>query len=208
MIGIDASSSVIEIANTNQQKRQIKNCHFITCDALKLPFDDGSFDVVHSHMAVVHLPDALQGMKEMHRVCRAGGFVACREGDWFSTCFYPDPTGHLQRWIDETAKVIVDGGADIYQGRKMITTALQAGFHTGNIMSSMTVNKYSSIEERAFWGSTQAHRLRETEMGERMIRLGILSPQELEEIAQALEEWGKSRDGLYYMVMIEILCKK
>ena len=159
-------------------------------------------------MAVVHLPNAVQGMKEMRRVCRAGGLVASREGDWFSTCFYPDPTGYLQKWIDETAKVIVDGGADIHQGRKMLTTALQAGFHQENIMSSMTVNKYSSMEERAFWGSTQAHRLRETVMGEKMIRLGFLSPQKLEETAQALDEWGKSRDGIYYMVMVEILCRK
>jgi ubiquinone/menaquinone biosynthesis C-methylase UbiE len=42
-------------------------------DALALPFDEGSFDVVACQFGVMFFPDKVQGYREAHRVLRPGG---------------------------------------------------------------------------------------------------------------------------------------
>lgn len=43
------------------------------CDAERLPYPDGTFDLVVARGALHHVPDPLAGMREMRRVLRAGG---------------------------------------------------------------------------------------------------------------------------------------
>ena len=60
------------------------------CEASKLPFDDGSFDLVFGHAVLHHLPDLTGAFREFRRVLRPGGMVAfcgepSRQGDRIST---------------------------------------------------------------------------------------------------------------------------
>ena len=47
-----------------------------------LPFDDGTFDATLSQLVVNFIPDAGAGMREMRRVTRPGGIVACAVWDY------------------------------------------------------------------------------------------------------------------------------
>ncbi|MGC4086139.1 MAG: class I SAM-dependent methyltransferase, partial [Vicinamibacterales bacterium] len=49
--------------------------HFIEADAERLPFDDGSFDVVLSSFGVMFTPDHAGAAAELLRVCRHGGTI-------------------------------------------------------------------------------------------------------------------------------------
>lgn len=44
-----------------------------------LPFEDGAFDVVHTHQVLQHISDPVKALREMRRVTETGGLVACRE---------------------------------------------------------------------------------------------------------------------------------
>jgi SAM-dependent methyltransferase len=46
---------------------------WLTADALALPFDDGSFDLVICQFGVMFFPDRVAAYREMHRVLQPGG---------------------------------------------------------------------------------------------------------------------------------------
>src|SRR5688500_2568915 len=46
------------------------------CEASKLPFDDGSFDLLLGHAVLHHLPDLDAAFQEFRRVLRPGGVMA------------------------------------------------------------------------------------------------------------------------------------
>ncbi len=52
---------------------QNNNLRYQACDALDLPFVDGSFDAVCSNELIEHVPDAARAILEMMRVLRKGG---------------------------------------------------------------------------------------------------------------------------------------
>ena len=47
-----------------------------SCDALALPFEDDSFDLVFGHAVLHHLPDLEGSFAEFNRVLRPGGMIA------------------------------------------------------------------------------------------------------------------------------------
>jgi SAM-dependent methyltransferase len=46
------------------------------CEAVELPFEDDSFDLVFGHAVLHHLPDLEGAFREFRRVLRPGGYVA------------------------------------------------------------------------------------------------------------------------------------
>jgi ubiquinone/menaquinone biosynthesis C-methylase UbiE len=48
----------------------------VVTDAERLPFEDGSFDLVFGHAVLHHIPDLERALSEFARVLRPGGFVA------------------------------------------------------------------------------------------------------------------------------------
>ena len=56
-----------------------------------MPFEDGSFKVVHCSDLLAYIPDTGAALTEMKRVLKAGGILGCREiiMDLFMT--HPDP---------------------------------------------------------------------------------------------------------------------
>jgi len=52
---------------------------YVGADALQLPFPDAVFDVVTTGFALRNVADLLGALREMHRVTRPGGRLACLE---------------------------------------------------------------------------------------------------------------------------------
>jgi ubiquinone/menaquinone biosynthesis C-methylase UbiE len=80
VVAIDYSADVIEVAKQNALQSGIGNCEFRTGNACELEFGDGMFDVVYAHQCLIHLEDPVKALREMGRVCKAGGSIAVREG--------------------------------------------------------------------------------------------------------------------------------
>ena len=70
-VGIDASEDVIAQASSLDPAA---GAEFRVGNLMELPFPDGSFDVVHAHQVLQHLADPVGALREMARVCRAGGW--------------------------------------------------------------------------------------------------------------------------------------
>src|SRR5256886_6674409 len=91
--GIDAAADVLAQARQEAERRGQRNVTFDTGDVYRLAFDDGMFDVVHAHQVLQHLTDPVAALREMRRVCRPGGIVAARDGDYGGVFLVPPGAG-------------------------------------------------------------------------------------------------------------------
>jgi ubiquinone/menaquinone biosynthesis C-methylase UbiE len=79
VIGIDLSQGMLGISR-KREERYPGTLEFREMDAERLLFDDASFDSVVSLFALLHFPDPLRALAEIHRVLRPGGSLALAVG--------------------------------------------------------------------------------------------------------------------------------
>ncbi len=65
---------------------------FLVADAEALPFDDDSFDVVHSKDSLHHMHDPARALAEYHRLLWPGGVALIVEANRYNPFFYPHMT--------------------------------------------------------------------------------------------------------------------
>ena len=90
-----------------------------------LGFEDHSFDVVHAHQVLQHLSNPVAALAEMRRVCRPGGLVAARDGDYGGFFWFPDDPG-LTEWQALYRNVARALGGEPDAGRHLLSWARQA----------------------------------------------------------------------------------
>ncbi len=76
VIATDLTPQMLDAARALAKERGITNIEFKPADALALPFDDDTFDLVTNRIALHHYSDARKAIEEMARVCKRGGLVA------------------------------------------------------------------------------------------------------------------------------------
>jgi len=73
--GIDLSSSMLEKARERVRREGLRHVRLQEMDAAHLIFGDDTFDVVYAPYLVSVVPDPVQVVKEMRRVCKPGGKI-------------------------------------------------------------------------------------------------------------------------------------
>jgi SAM-dependent methyltransferase len=68
---------------------------FLVADAERLPFDDDSFDAIHSKDSLHHMESPEAALGEYRRVLRPGGSVVIVEGNRYNPVFYVHMTRML-----------------------------------------------------------------------------------------------------------------
>ena len=110
VVGLDTAVDAISAASEAAARAGTTNIRFECGDVGALPYDDGSFDVVHAHQVLQHLADPVAALREMRRVCRPGGVVAARDADYAAMSWAPaDP--RLDRWRQVYRRVALENGA-------------------------------------------------------------------------------------------------
>ncbi len=83
-VGLDRDENFVAYARRKACEQGL-NIEYVVGDALALPFEDQSFDLVVSHTFFTSIPDPDTAMAEMKRVLRPGGMIAA------ITCMDFDP---------------------------------------------------------------------------------------------------------------------
>jgi ubiquinone/menaquinone biosynthesis C-methylase UbiE len=111
VVAIDASARVLDEARRHAEESAADlRLTFEQADVMALPYDDASFDVVHAHQVLQHLPDPVGALREMRRVTRPGGLVAVRDVDYATMTWAPESEG-LTDWLELYYEVArSDGG--------------------------------------------------------------------------------------------------
>lgn len=75
--GLDFSENMLEIAKGRLNNSDFKNIELIQGNAMSLPFEDNSFDLVTIGYGLRNTPDYLNVLKEIFRVLKPDGYAVC-----------------------------------------------------------------------------------------------------------------------------------
>ena len=131
-------------------------------DVYDLDLPDDSVDVVHAHQVLQHLSDPVAALREMRRVCRPGGLVAVRDGDYAAMVWYP-ASARLDDWLGVYEDVARGNGAEPSAARHLLAWAHTAGFE--EVTSTASTWCYATPEERDWWGGLWADRITQSIAG-------------------------------------------
>jgi ubiquinone/menaquinone biosynthesis C-methylase UbiE len=76
LVGLNIDSRQLQRARDQVKVKDNHRLAFVTGDACRLPFADGSFDAVVAVECIFHFPGRSRFLKEAHRVLRPGGLLA------------------------------------------------------------------------------------------------------------------------------------
>ncbi|MDY6877193.1 MAG: methyltransferase domain-containing protein [Chloroflexota bacterium] len=117
--GCDASGEMLAWASRRHPQAPVT---LVQADAQRLPFGDGSFDVVTASLVFCSVADPTQGLAESRRVLRPGGRLVLLEhtrgsglGAWLTEVFHPlwhtwSRECHLNR---DTTHVVTEAGFEV-----------------------------------------------------------------------------------------------
>jgi len=201
---VDMEPAILDEARGVARSRGLTNVRFEVADAHHLPYDDASFDVVHAHQVLQHLPDPVTALGELRRVCRPGGVVAARDGDYGGFVWAPaDPL--LDRWRELYLAVARANGGEPLAGRLLVDWARRAG--CTRIEASASAWVYTTAEERAWWGGSWAERATVSAFAENARTYGLATDDELQAIAGAWRRWGAADTGWLLIPNGEVRCR-
>jgi SAM-dependent methyltransferase len=200
---VDSAAEILRSAGQVTADRGLANVTFEVADVHALRFADDSFDVVHAHQVLQHLADPVQALREMRRVCRPGGVVAARDGDYAAMTWYPEVPG-VRDWLSLYQRVARACGGEPDAGRRLLSWARQAGFR--QITCSAATWCYATPEERAWWGGLWADRIVASDFARLALSGGHATEQDLQRISGAWHEWAAADDGWFTILHGEILC--
>jgi SAM-dependent methyltransferase len=172
-------------------------------DVHELPYDDGSFDVVHAHQVLQHVADPVRALREMARVCTPGGLVAVRDSDYAGFTWYP-AVPELDEWLALYSAVARADGGEPDAGRRLSAWAHAAGLR--EVTASSSTWCFADPEDRNWWGGLWADRTLSTRIGDRALTLGLATREDLQRIAEGWRSWASEPDGWFSVLHGEVLC--
>ena len=173
-------------------------------DVYAIDLPDDSVDVVHAHQVLQHLTDPVAALREMARVCRPGGLVAARDGD-YAGMFWSPASPQLDRWQSIYRATARANNAEPDAGRHLLGWAHAAGFT--DVTASAGTWCFATAEDRRWWGGLWADRTTSSAYAEQAVALGLTDRAELLDVGAAFRQWSDDPDGWFVVVNSEILCR-
>ena len=203
--GVEYVPDPLEGARALAQAEDVSNITFQEGNIHALPFGDNIFDVVHAHQVLQHIADPVHALKEMRRVAKDGGIVACRESAELS--WYPESVG-IAKWREVTERMQLAKGGNPHPGRMIHVWAREAGFDSGSVKRSAGAWCFGSDGERAYWGGSMEERARSSGFAKNVVEEGFAEPGDLEVIARGWRQFVEDEDAWFGLLHGEILCWK
>jgi ubiquinone/menaquinone biosynthesis C-methylase UbiE len=202
VIGIDASRDVIDQARRDASG--VDNVEFTTGDVYALDYPDASFDVVHAHQVLQHLPDPVGALSEMRRVCKPDGVVAARDSDYAAFTWYPEEP-MLDAWLALYRRIARENAGEPDAARFLLAWAHAAGF--SEVDSTASVWCFATPGDRAWWGHLWADRMTTSAIAEQADHDGFATRAELDQMAAAWRQWAAHPDAWFAVLNGEIVCR-
>ena len=199
-IGIDNSRSSIDQAKASFPATSMPNINFVVGDTTKLvEFADNTFDIVHAHMFLVRATDPIAVFKEFYRVCKPGGFVACRELNHSSLLTLKPDLPSIRHYLDRGKGLIIEAGMNLDAGSKLETWAKEAGFGSGGSRIDITKSPMPIPGQLDLVTGDNA---------ERALKHGIARKEEIDSWAASWSKWDATEGKEFVLECQEIICWK
>jgi SAM-dependent methyltransferase len=201
---LEATEAALDLARRHAAEREQSNIGFVVGDVHALDFADDTFDVVHAHQVLQHVADPVQALREMRRVCKPGGVVAARDGDYAAFTWFPASSA-LDDWLDLYERAARANGGEPDAGRQLLSWARRAGF--AEVTPTSSTWCYATPDDRAWWGGMWADRILESALTEQVLGSGLATRADLERLAEGWRAWACADDGWLSILHGEILCR-
>src|SRR6266436_8504432 len=89
VVGLERSESTVQLARQFIAKHNLRNVEVLHGDAKVTGLPRASFDLVHSRLVLVNVPEPQRVVEEMIALARPGGMVASHEADWGMSLCHP-----------------------------------------------------------------------------------------------------------------------
>jgi len=202
VLGVENVPAPLEQARRNAAARGDHRTRFEPADVMALPYAARSFDVVHAHQVLQHLPDPVGALREMVRVTRPGGLLAVRDVDYASMVWHPASAG-MTRWLELYRRLARLNNAEPDAGRHLIAWAHAAGLT--RLTPSASLWTYATPAQCAWWGGVWARRTLESTFATQAVERGLATPDELAEVGAAWKAWSTDPDAWFAMTHAEVL---
>lgn len=205
VLGIDAAPEAIARAEDDRERRGVGNATFLVGDIYALDFPDDTFDVVYAHQLLQHLADPVATLREAFRVLKPGCIVAVRDADYGTMVHDPhDPL--IDRWLELYYEIARHNGGEPNAGRRLRGWVAKAGFI--DVTPTTSTWTYSTEGAVARWCELWTSRLRQARMGRDLVREGMATAEELDQIARAFERWAHAGEPFFAFLHGEVLARK
>lgn len=201
---LEQNVEALELARAELRRRGITNVAFAVGDVHALDLPDDSFDVVHAHQVLQHVTDPVAALREMRRVCRPGGIVAARDGDYDGFVWAPD-IPELTAWLAVYHRVVRANGGEPNAGRYLLSCARRAGFT--DVVASSSTWCFATPEDRAYWGGMWADRIVDSALARQAVDTGVATMADLQRIAAGWRRWAAAEDGWFSVLHGEIVAR-
>ena len=201
---VDASPEALDKARALIAERGLSTVDLAVADVHALDLADDTFDVVHAHQVLQHVGDPVRALTEMRRVCRPGGLVAARDGDYAAMTWWP-VTPAWDSWLALYREVARRNGGEPDAGRRLLGWARAAGFT--DITCTATAWCYATPEDRAWWGGQWAERVLKSAFATHAIEHGLATRSDLEAMSDGFRAWARHDDAWFAILHSEILCR-
>lgn len=200
---LEISPEALETSRAELRRRGVA-AELVVGDVHDLPLPNNSFDVVHAHQVLQHLADPVRALREMRRVCRPGGVIAVRDGDYTGFTWWPR-LPELDRWLDLYRQAARANGGEPDAGRRLLGWAQDADFT--DITATSSTWCFATAEDRAFWGEMWADRITDSALAEQLLTSGMATKDELHALAQGWRQWASAPDGWLSVLHGELICR-
>ncbi len=201
---LETSEAALDLTRAEAERCGITTIDFVVGDVHALDMASGTYDIVHAHQVLQHVADPIGALREMVRVCRPGGVVAARDGDYDAFTWYPSSAG-LDRWRELYQAAARANGGEPNAGRRLVAWAHAAG--CANVSASATSWCYATPESRLEWGGMWAERITGSAIAEQLVSSGLAIRDDLQDVAAAWRDWAADPDGWISVLHGEILMR-
>jgi SAM-dependent methyltransferase len=129
-VGIEPNDGLRAVAQQRAEEAR-SNARFVPGDALALPFDDASRDIVWSERVLQHLGDPEAAVAEYARILRPGGRIVLLDTDWATTILHPGDPAVVAVLEARSLKA----PANPFAGRRLRGQLAAAGFEITDVGS-------------------------------------------------------------------------
>jgi ubiquinone/menaquinone biosynthesis C-methylase UbiE len=201
---LEATPEALALTQAEITSQGLHSVGFAVGDVHALPYDDGTFDIVHAHQVLQHVADPVRALTEMRRVCKPQGIVAARDSDYRGFTWWP-LLPELDEWMALYQRVARANGGEPDAGRRLLSWAQQAG--CTDVTPSASAWCYATPDDRDWWGRLWADRVRQSAMAEQALASGAATAADLQRIADGWLRWAQAPDGWLAIPHGEIIAR-
>lgn len=186
LYGVDMEPSQVDLARSIAEAAGHDNATFEVGDVTELSFDDDSFDVVHGHSILAHVPDTQAVLAEAKRVLKPGGLISVREWIFDASFLAPDFEVIYDAWATLAELITADDGHPNI-GRDLKRHLLEAGF--ADVRPAASFTSYTTAEDVGYISRVIENWFFSADVRASATAYGVATQQHLDNLEQALKRW-------------------